>query len=1053
MSVSQTNPEPDAITPAMDDVRFYPMRVVLRLTGRTRMGHHHAATVCQLMKEAGTRLGYQDPMPPAVMPDAVEVGRMRIEKGEPYAFGLMFWGNGDQQPNDLCHRLLDTFESIGRESNPRRVGLGGNFRLEACHSLINTNIQTPVAIPAEWINKQFEIAESQPTLTLRFLSPLCATLPSRLRNNERFRRYFDTDVFPVHDLVSRLIRRLRESIGFDSIQSIPVCASDIRIVQPPGLARLHWIKWTYGDNDNARATHSSKHGNSTKHDGEGSLPSQLYGVMGRVQVRVHRDELRRAIVLGQYSGVGEKTNFGLGRYIVQETQAGLPDHAPRHLRAPRAVDLAAIAFHQPVVQKEANRLNVPVADVQDLARAVESGDFQPDPANRFLLPGEKPRMISVPTRPERVLQRAVYEELYPVLDRFLSDSCFAYRRGRSRADAANRITESFREGWRFALRADFHRFFDSVDHEVLRNKLEVFVQDDAMVDLLMKWVSSGAPFSGRGLPTGAVISPLLANLFLQQFDDLVRQDGGRLIRYGDDFVLLFRNPTKGRAIVQRANAWAEQLKLHLNQDKTRLVQLKNTPFDFLGYRFFSEKEWQFHGDGLTQVEDLNWHEAPKTRNVASRHVLPGEQGLEPSRAGTWIVGPHIDWIGIQGSDVVCRSKTKGTEDRFQRRRVSELIVLGPATIDHSILRHRGDTPLQILIADDIGRWTCAITDDLPTESASLVQVQVQLASDPSRSLSLAQRLIAAKLKNHATIAAEYPVRTGANTLPERLRGFANQAMKAESSEQLLGIEGAAAAAWYGEFSKRIDRRFQFAGRVHPRAADPVNVMLNITQTLLYRLICLNLIREGFAPSIGILHQPRPGHAALASDIQEVFRHLMDRVVIEATYTISPGEFHKTGAAPLICASKRCLPDAGRRGDEDAGHNLRDADAASRPFVSPADHQHVAVTASPSNQFRRAFENIRAFDMSRYVAAYDISSDLQRTAAAKVLLRYGDRLQKSLFEIWLDPDDLPTIRRELGPLLNRGDSFELIPIDLSPQRSRWRWGEPIETFEAVVVLGR
>ena len=91
-------------------------------------------------------------------------------------------------------------------------------------------------------------------------------------------------------------------------------------------------------------------------------------------------------------------------------------------------------------------------------------------------------------------------------------------------------------------------------------------------------------------------------------------------------------------------------------------------------------------------------------------------------------------------------------------------------------------------------------------------------------------------------------------------------------------------------------------------------------------------------------------------------------------------------------------------------------------------------------------------MSRYVAAYDISSDPHRTAVARLLLRYGDRLQKSVFEVWLEPEEVRTLRVELGPLLNDGDLFELIPIDLASTRGRWRWGEPAAEYTPVIVLG-
>ena len=92
-------------------------------------------------------------------------------------------------------------------------------------------------------------------------------------------------------------------------------------------------------------------------------------------------------------------------------------------------------------------------------------------------------------------------------------------------------------------------------------------------------------------------------------------------------------------------------------------------------------------------------------------------------------------------------------------------------------------------------------------------------------------------------------------------------------------------------------------------------------------------------------------------------------------------------------------------------------------------------------------------MSRFIAAYDISDDFQRTRVARVLDRYGMRLQLSVFEVWLDPDELVDLRREVGPLLRERDQFEIIPIDVAANRSRWRWGQPGETHEAVFVLGR
>lgn len=90
-------------------------------------------------------------------------------------------------------------------------------------------------------------------------------------------------------------------------------------------------------------------------------------------------------------------------------------------------------------------------------------------------------------------------------------------------------------------------------------------------------------------------------------------------------------------------------------------------------------------------------------------------------------------------------------------------------------------------------------------------------------------------------------------------------------------------------------------------------------------------------------------------------------------------------------------------------------------------------------------------MSRYVAAYDISNDRIRERVARVLVRYGARLQWSVFEVWLEPEDVPEFRRAIGSLLSKTDEFDLIPVDERPNRTRLRWQLPIEKYGPVNVL--
>ncbi len=115
---------------------------------------------------------------------------------------------------------------------------------------------------------------------------------------------------------------------------------------------------------------------------------------------------------------------------------------------------------------------------------------------------------------------------------------------------------------------------------------------------------------------------------------------------------------------------------------------------------------------------------------------------------------------------------------------------------------------------------------------------------------------------------------------------------------LRGFEGAGAARWYGEFTRRLGKGFHFERRVAPHAEDPVNVLLNIAQTVLYRHAALAIQAVGLVPSIGFFHTPRARFQALAADFQEPFRHLMDRAVIQATHQLAPAAFQRTESGPF-----------------------------------------------------------------------------------------------------------------------------------------------------------
>lgn len=243
-----------------------------------------------------------------------------------------------------------------------------------------------------------------------------------------------------------------------------------------------------------------------------------------------------------------------------------------------------------------------------LRQEVLEGSYRPRRLRTFFIPKKSGgrRRLSVPAVRDRVLQRAVLNELEPLFERVFLCCSYGYRPGRGVRQAVERIVELRDAGYRWVLSADIDAFFDNVDHDVLKKQLSCYVEEPALLDLIELWIGIGyshslsrkrtrrGPVPGKpepaairtkGLPQGAVISPILANLNLHQMDAFLTRQGLWLARYADDFVVLCRNQEElQRALVLTEQALAE-LCLVLDDEDTFLTHF-DTGFDFLGVHFY-----------------------------------------------------------------------------------------------------------------------------------------------------------------------------------------------------------------------------------------------------------------------------------------------------------------------------------------------------------------------------------------------------------------------------------------------------------------------------------
>jgi RNA-directed DNA polymerase len=304
-------------------------------------------------------------------------------------------------------------------------------------------------------------------------------------------------------------------------------------------------------------------------------------------------------------------------------------------------------------------------EIEDLQRELREQNYRPQAVKRVWiqkLGSKEKRPLGIPAVRDRIVQGALRHVIEPIFERDFAPQSYGFRPGRGCKEALRRVEELLKSGYGWVVDADLKSYFDTIPWGRLMERVGQKIADGRVLALIEKMLKAGVMEATKGwrptesgTPQGAVISPLLSNIYLDPLDWLMAQSGYEMVRYADDFILLCESESQARAALEKVREWVTKEGLTLHPEKTRIVEASRPGgFDFLGYHFERGMKWP-RKKSMDRFKDTI---RAKTRQSQGRSMPMICQDLNRSLRGWFEYYKHSKATAFEAVDGFIRGRLR-----------------------------------------------------------------------------------------------------------------------------------------------------------------------------------------------------------------------------------------------------------------------------------------------------------------------------------------------------------------------------------------------------------